>query len=125
MNPTTSQLQLPVLIKTEPLAIIKDEPAESEIVENSMDDIPYSPRIIPDIKDLDSKSHTLCDDSIKSETVPEYVFETVFVKTEDALFVKEENITESKRLNKTEDTSNGNGQEVVDIQGEVIVKVNY
>lgn len=122
MNPGfITQLEPPGLLKeTKPLVIIKNEPPESEVTGCGIDDIPDLSHGdgIPDIKDLDIVVHTLCEDLIKSETVPENILlETVWVKTENDPFVKIENAIENEYLYKTEDTSDG--QELVEVQGKI------
>lgn len=110
-------------VKTEPLTVVKLEPPEPDILDSSNEEI------IVDIKNIDTVSPIIHEDSIKSETVAkniigsqrlEFVGTQVFVKTEDEPFVKIENIIHSENLCKFEDTSNENGQKVVDIHGKVL-----
>lgn len=112
-----TQLEPPILpvsmIKTEPLTGIKNE--QSEIVEITIDNVDSS-----DIKDIDIGAIQLCEGSIKSETIPEDILEMVSVKTENAV----KTASESEYLNKTEDTGDDNSLVVVEVQGNVIVRLN-
>lgn len=112
-----------LLVNTEPLIVVKNEPPEPENIKIGIDDIlDSSNEEIPlDIKDVDIVEHILCEDSIKTETVDIQLI----VKTENASFIKTENLIERENLNKTEDAtesvSRGTGPGVEEIQGKVIV----
>lgn len=92
----SKQLQPPLesQVITEPLVEIKSEPPENfvnNILESS------DKEIIPDIKNVDIVSHILCEDLVKSETVPKDILEIKYlesVKTENAPFIKQEILNE-------------------------------